>query len=1156
MARDTITRTTHQLFEQTKYRDAPPSFFIKGVGNDWSIGLSLRQLIGFTRPTAANHTMSHALVEYCLKRLPIPHLERLAHFKIPFELHAAPFQVLRKHHKAFGFDWVERLVWRTHDLHKPYNFIRPELLLARKSCTKRLVAILTIMPGEDYIRHYASILEVAQHAGAIPGNDKPIHCVLYPHLTKSIMNWTGLTELAANVEPGDVVVLGFVAELLLRFTALVPTSQVIWRQDSEYYSLVRLEIRPGVIFSLVGAKYSYWGNLGGIIVKELAARRPRAICYVAKQGTLVSPDDIHSRIYSPTRYCIFDKGEACWHGDDHPALPINPISSRFPTFDRGLHASTPTIVEQDVEFRTQLTSHGAVSIDNELAQMAKALTDVHEENPSMPRIQLLPLMFITDYLRRPEELSMSVPFDLTSRNKTVQRNKDHFLARAAHLVLEAFDLIQRPKAVIVGTGYGVKTILPALERRGVEVVGLCGGGNRDKTESIATKHKIPCVDLSLGELQACHGANLLFIASPHDKHSALVQEALDLGGFDIICEKPLALDTATMRRFIDQSRRSSQLCLMNHPLRFYPPFIHMKDATKDPKNILSINIQFFTKRLAKLTHWNPCFSKAAGGGMMLAMATHFLDLIEWLTDSQLSHDSVETIAVTNSTEPLLTADTQVVKTPDVESAFKMSGYCRFSTSYSIECDGAANTELFSVSILFENKDEVRFSQQKGGPVLLEQRRSDSEWFPMKVKLEQRVRDGSSWQISFQYFVEEEGTIVMTDPLPPGYLGNLTVEEKRKLQQAWTHLFRLCAIEGTEDFEPFSKTPDRSVVFQTQLSDKSPQRLRSLLWSFIAQEHPDVLVLRFLRARKWDVEMAVSMLVSAVDWRGTMRIDEEIIKVGEGVALKPSMTVDEKDFMEQYRSGKSYVRGSDNDKQAIYIVKVRLHEPSAQSPQSMEKYVLHTVESLRVLRRFPFDKACLLFDMTGLSLRNVDLHVVRFLIEVFEARYPETLAVVCVHNAPFIFWGLWRIIKPLMDPVVAEKINFTKTTADLLRFIPKENLQQSYGGEDPWEFKYEEPVAGENWLLEKPEERSKVQQERNDLARDFEQSTLEWLCEDPTSASGKQKDNRRDDIAKRLNENYWDLDPYIRARTFHHRVGIVGKRGEIDFKAAGIFTPSQ
>jgi hypothetical protein len=42
------------------------------------------------------------------------------------------------------------------------------------------------------------------------------------------------------------------------------------------------------------------------------------------------------------------------------------------------------------------------------------------------------------------------------------------------------------------------------------------------------------------------------------------------------------------------------------------------------------------------------------------------------------------------------------------------------------------------------------------------------------------------------------------------------------------------------------------------------------------------------------------------------------------------------------------------------------------------------------------------------LRNVDLHVFKFLTTVFEARYPETLGVVLIHNAPFVFWGKLKL----------------------------------------------------------------------------------------------------------------------------------------------------
>jgi hypothetical protein len=148
-----------------------------------------------------------------------------------------------------------------------------------------------------------------------------------------------------------------------------------------------------------------------------------------------------------------------------------------------------------------------------------------------------------------------------------------------------------------------------------------------------------------------------------------------------------------------------------------------------------------------------------------------------------------------------------------------------------------------------------------------------------------------------------------------------------------------------------------------------------------------------------------MFLSALQWRIEKRIDEKVVRAGEAVALKEAPTPDDRDFLTQYRSGISYVRGGDREGRSVYIVKVRLHDPKAQSHEAMEQYVLHTVESLRILaRQPPDDKACLIFDMTGFGMRNANLPLTRFLIEVFEARYPETLGAALVHNAPFVFWG--------------------------------------------------------------------------------------------------------------------------------------------------------
>ncbi|KAL2019091.1 hypothetical protein VTK56DRAFT_10122 [Thermocarpiscus australiensis] len=379
---------------------------------------------------------------------------------------------------------------------------------------------------------------------------------------------------------------------------------------------------------------------------------------------------------------------------------------------------------------------------------------------------------------------------------------------------------------------------------------------------------------------------------------------------------------------------------------------------------------------------------------------------------------------------------------------------------------------------------------------------------------------------------------------PGHLGNLTTEEERKLQEAWIHLLRLCGVEESVSHD----TPDRTRELRGHLSDKSTDGFRRLLWAFILADHPDVLVLRFLRARKWDVEKAMAMLVSALNWRHERRLEADIIRKGDSVGLAEEQSADEKGFMAQYHSGKAYVRGSDKERRPVFIIKVRLHDPKLQSPESMEMFVLHNIETVRTMIRHPDEKACLIFDLTGFGLKNMDFHVVKFLVHVFEARYPEYLGVVLVHNAPFIFWGIWKLIKPWLDPVIASKIHFTSCNADLQRFIPQENLQECYGGKDSWEYKYIGPAEGENDRMQS-EEGEEAEAERWELVRQFEQRSVEWAKAKPGSSDAKEKEAERRDLAGRLRESHWKLDPYVRARTYYHRAGVIGPHGEVDYKAA-------
>jgi hypothetical protein len=165
--------------------------------------------------------------------------------------------------------------------------------------------------------------------------------------------------------------------------------------------------------------------------------------------------------------------------------------------------------------------------------------------------------------------------------------------------------------------------------------------------------------------------------------------------------------------------------------------------------------------------------------------------------------------------------------------------------------------------------------------------------------------------------------------------------------------------STED-DKFGQTAE----FKAAIANIPPEDLRNAFWSMVKHDHPDALLLRFLRARKWDVEKALVMMISTMQWRmGEMHVDDEIVKNGELGALNEAASAtdakvkkNDEDFLVQLRMGKSYLHGLDNAGRPMCIVRARLHKAGEQTEESLEKFTVYTIETARLLLRPPIDTA--------------------------------------------------------------------------------------------------------------------------------------------------------------------------------------------------------
>ena len=111
------------------------------------------------------------------------------------------------------------------------------------------------------------------------------------------------------------------------------------------------------------------------------------------------------------------------------------------------------------------------------------------------------------------------------------------------------------------------------------------------------------------------------------------------------------------------------------------------------------------------------------------------------------------------------------------------------------------------------------------------------------------------------------------------------------------------------------------------------------------------------------------------------------------------------------------------------------------------------------------------------------------------------------------------------------------------YVPKSQILKDLGGDEDWTYQYIEPVSGENDLMNDTETRDRLLAGRESIVKDFEKATLDWIHNRGESVDTKSK---RTELADSLKEDYWKLDPYIRARSYYDRVGMLNSGGRLQF----------
>lgn len=205
----------------------------------------------------------------------------------------------------------------------------------------------------------------------------------------------------------------------------------------------------------------------------------------------------------------------------------------------------------------------------------------------------------------------------------------------------------------IGAGaFSTGVLLPAFKSAGFERLLAVASGSGLTAARLAERHGFEVAVSSAAEVIGRADVDIVVIATPHDTHATLVEQALRAGK-NVWCEKPLALDMQELERVRQAADESGAVLMVGFNRRYSPMVRELRKRLAATSGPMVLNYRVSAGRIPD-GHW---YADRRQGGRLIGEACHFIDTCCAVVDSP-----VEEVAALSGGrgEVLLSEDVAVI----------------------------------------------------------------------------------------------------------------------------------------------------------------------------------------------------------------------------------------------------------------------------------------------------------------------------------------------------------------------------------------------------------------------------------------------------------------------------------------------------------------